>query len=150
MIHSFLVFFFVCNYAENSRRKSTPAAGHLTPQYGHIDMLWTNAGRAGDKAEPPATPVPFKFGHLTAVELHELDATPTREPPEFGISLCQTTTAAEGRPTVPLEHAMLAGAMVGLWDQGAESRYHGRPPPRHGEPDSSEVDQIPASQGHYV
>ncbi len=152
MIHAFLLFFFICNYADNNRRKSA-LASHLAAQPAHVDTLWVDARQLGDKGQPLATPVPLKFGpHLTAVELHELEASPTLNSPEFGIFLHQTTTAAEPRPAVPLEHSMLADATVGLWDEGAESGHQRRPPQHgyYGGAASSEVGQKPASSGQCI
>ncbi len=143
MIHSFLLFFFICSYADGNRRKSTPPAGHLTPQYAHIDTLWTGARPFTDKAQPLATPRSLQLGHnTTVVELHELDATPSHEPLAFGLSLHQPTTATE-------ENLMLAQAMVGLWDVGAESPYL-RPLHQYGESVSRQVDQKPVVMGQYI
>ena len=144
VIHSFLLFFFICNCADGNRRKSTPPAGHLTPQYAHIDTLWTGARHFTDKAPPLATPGPLQPGRFgTVVELHELDATPSPEPLEFGLSLHRPTTATG-------ENSMLAQAMVGMWDVGAESPYHLRPLHQYGEAIVREVDQKPAAMGQYI
>lgn len=151
MIHSFLLFFFVCSYADSKRRKSRQTVGQLTPQYAHMAALWRDGRHSTDKAEPPATPPALKLGHITAtVELQEFDQKPCRESPGFGISV-HKTTSPERPPEVTLENAMLAQAMSGLWDLGAESPYyHARPPLIDEEAISSEVCQKPATTGQYL
>lgn len=150
MIHSFLLFFFVCSYADSKRRKSKEAVVQLTPQYAYMAALWRDGRHSTDKAEPPTTPPGLKLGHITTtVELQEFGQKPHYESPQFGISVHQTASP-EQPPPVDLESAMLAQAMSGLWDVGAESPYHARPPRIHGEATSSEVGQTPATMGQYL
>ncbi len=142
VIHSFLLFFFICSYADGNRRKSRPPAGHLAPQYPHTNPLWTGARHFTDKAQPLVTPVPLTPGQTTTVvELHQLDERPSPRP-LFGLSLHQPTTTTE-------EHLMLARAMVGLWDEGAESPYL-RPLHQYGEAVSRQVDQKSPAMGQYI
>jgi hypothetical protein len=150
VIHSFLLFFFICSYADSKRRKSRQAAGQLTPQYAHMAALWRDDRHTTGEAEPPATPLPLKLGHITAtVELQEFDHEPRYGPPEIEISLHQTTSP-ERPPAVVLENAMLAQATSGLWDLGAESPYHARPPRIYEQTISSEVGHKPTTMGQCL
>lgn len=115
-----------------------------------MTALWRDGRQSTDKAEPPATPPPTKLKHIAAtVSLQEIDQKPYNQISEFGISL-QQTTSPERPPAVALENAMLAQAMSGLWDLGAESPYHARPPRVYGEAISSEVGQKPPTMGQYL
>ncbi|KAL2131844.1 hypothetical protein VTI74DRAFT_4558 [Chaetomium olivicolor] len=93
VIHSFLLFFYICNYVENTKRK--PRARHRNLQRRHnaphafADNLWPDP-RQETPLEPPKA---LKLAQITtSLELKSIDPRPSHEPPEFHSSWHQNAT----------------------------------------------------------
>ena len=147
MIHSFLLFFFICNYVESKRRKSESAAGQVrVPRYAHASP-WPTARHTASNAGPlAASDAPKPAPITTTLELKEYDLKPQHETPGFGISVHPKPETALP-PAAALESTALAQAMSGLWDVEADLAS---PPRGHEEAISSQGDHSMGPMGRYV
>ncbi|KAK3906395.1 hypothetical protein C8A05DRAFT_29755 [Staphylotrichum tortipilum] len=152
VIHSFILFFYICSYADKAWRKSRATAGGLTTPYVQPGTPWPATGNSAvDKSEPMATPVPLNLNHGgTTVELHEFTPQPGHIPSSFGASWQQPAAAPERPPPAALETALFAQAISGLWGVEEGSSPQARPPRGYGAAVSSAADHQPATMGRYM
>ncbi|KAH6850459.1 hypothetical protein B0I37DRAFT_114631 [Chaetomium sp. MPI-CAGE-AT-0009] len=125
VIHSFLLFFFICNYVESIRRSSTPAmtGETMVPRYAENSTPWPTAGYTASNTGPLATSEPLKSVPITPMlELRDSYPKPYHKTHGFGRS-SQPGPATELPPAAVLEGAALAQAMSGVWDFETKSPY---------------------------
>jgi hypothetical protein len=151
VIHSFLLFFFICTYVDSTRRKSTAAAGRSAmPQYAHNATLRPGARHTADRAGPLTTRGPPRLGQITAtVEMEEFQPKPHNEGRESGIPLHPKPTMVLA-PAAAFENAGLAQAMSGLWDFDGESPSQASPSRRYEEVINFDVDEKPPRMDRYM
>ncbi|KAK4041263.1 hypothetical protein C8A01DRAFT_34676 [Parachaetomium inaequale] len=150
VIHSFLLFFFICNYVESKRGKSGSAAGQVrVPQYAHASPWPTARHTASNTAPLAASDAPKPALITTTVELKEFYPKAHHETHGFGISL-HPKPATESPPAAALESTALAQAMSGLWDVEAASPHQANPPSGHEAAISSQGDHSMGPMGRYV
>jgi hypothetical protein len=126
VIHSFLLFFFICNYVENARRGGDPAKGaSATPRYADGPIAWPYARQAGSPFTAQGDFKPGRMTNTTMLELKEIDPTPRHEEPELRSSFHPKRPLQPPSPAVP-ESAALAQAMSGFWFAEDESPSHAR------------------------
>lgn len=140
MIHSFLLFFFICNYMESAQTKSRPADAPLAATgYAHIAASWPQPALPTHKAAPSPSPEPpLKYGPVsTTMELNPFDTkTPRHEvQPGYVISL-QHATALESPSFItfgqhspaPSPQPPSPQSPLGLWPEEAASPQPGWAP----------------------
>ncbi|KAL1837401.1 hypothetical protein VTJ49DRAFT_3925 [Mycothermus thermophilus] len=139
VIHSFLLFFFVCNYVETKRRQLQPLVTHraVVPRFAHAARYGPHARFSGEGIHPPAAHDVFKQGQVTTtIEMDELRVPRRHHHGSGTLSLPLATPGIHETATAnslaadagTSERAALAQAMSGLWDVGGESSYqHGSP-----------------------
>lgn len=152
VIHSFLLFFFICNYVDSTRRKPEAAAGRSAlPRYGQDATRWPGARHSANRAGLLTTRRALKHGQITTtMEMEEFDPKPHHyEERGSGIALHPKPTTGLP-PAATYEGAALAQAMSGLWDVDGESPSQLRPPRRYEEAVDFEADQKSPSMGRYM
>ncbi|KAL2268924.1 hypothetical protein VTJ83DRAFT_3770 [Remersonia thermophila] len=152
VIHSFLLFFFVCNFVENKRRQLQPRVTHraVVPHYAQAARYGPHAGLSGEGIQPPAARDALKRGPMmTAIEMDEFRVSRqhhhgfgTVSPPLATPAIHETTTANSlAADAGASERAAVAQAMSGLWDVGGKPSYqHG--PPRVGDGEEEEEGEL--------
>lgn len=138
VIHSFLLFFFVCNYVEQLRTKSTKtAAGQFpVPQYAHGAAPWSSPLSATASLHRTPTGLEStKFGpNSISVELRNSPSAMRRGPPPFGLSVQPQPTPAVALSSV-IESTVIAQAMSGVWDaETGSGQQVGLAPPAYDGP----------------
>ena len=129
MIHSFLLFFFICNYVESIRmRSATPATTgpDILPQYAQNSVPWPAAEYAASNKGPQITSEAIKSMPITTtLELRDSYQKPYYRTQVFDVP-SQPGPATGLPPAAVLEGAALAQAMSGLWDVEPKSPHQTR------------------------
>ncbi|KAK3297145.1 uncharacterized protein B0H64DRAFT_119154 [Chaetomium fimeti] len=118
VIHSFLLFFFICNYVESIRGRTAAASTGQTmvPQYAQNAGPWPYATYTASNKGPLATSELLKPSPLTStLEMRDSYPKPCYGTPGFGVA-SQPGPATQLPPAAVLEGAAIAQAMSGLWD----------------------------------
>ncbi|KAK4100202.1 hypothetical protein N658DRAFT_428391 [Parathielavia hyrcaniae] len=143
IIQSFLLFFFICSYVDNARRRSKAMAGGLTtPRYANVTAPRPETRESAATAGPPLAMLePLNLGKLTTtITLEELDPYPSQRRPAAG-TYSHHEASIQTPPAAALESSALALAMSGLWDE--PPLHQAGPLQRHGEGGSGTVHQNP-------
>ncbi|KAK4148320.1 uncharacterized protein C8A04DRAFT_24129 [Dichotomopilus funicola] len=152
VIHSFLLFFFVCNYVEQLRTKSTkPAASQFpVPQYAPGAAPWSSPLSATTTLHrAPTGHESTKFGPSPiTMELRNSPSALRREPPAFGLSVQPQPAPAVALSAV-IESSVIAQAMSGVWDAetGSGQQVGLAPPAYEGPLGSTAADRSSSFDG---
>lgn len=133
VLHSFLLFFFICNFVEGKRRHRRPLVRYraAVPRYAHAARYYS-ARSPGEAVPPPAAHYGFKQGQVTTpVEMNQLGMAQQRQPGLGALSLPLPSPVAHDTATAnsvvadpgASERAAFAQAMSGLWDMGEYQSY---------------------------
>jgi hypothetical protein len=126
VIHSFLLFFFICNYVESIKmRSATPATTGpgILPQYAQHSVPWPAAEYTASNKGPQLTSEAIKSVPVTTtLELRDSYQKPYYRTQVFDIP-SQPGPATRLPPAAVLEGAALAQAMSGLWDVEPKSPH---------------------------
>ncbi|EAQ86163.1 hypothetical protein CHGG_07416 [Chaetomium globosum CBS 148.51] len=129
VIHSFLLFFFICHYVESVRNRSTTPATTgpgVVPQYAENSGPWPSAEYTASNTGPHATPEALKALPITStLELRDSYQKPHYKTQVIDVP-SQPGPATGLPPAAVLEGTALAQAMSGLWDVEAKSPHQTR------------------------